>query len=62
MPIYVHRCPKCDTEVEKLMKLSEPAPTCPKDGEPMQKQLTSSFKFQFTNKLCKGTDGGNLMQ
>lgn len=59
MPIYVHRCKTCEKQVEKLMKVSDPAPTCEEHGS-MEKVIQSSWKFTFTN--GKGTDGGHTIR
>jgi len=62
MPTYAFKCTKCEKELDKFMKYSDPAPVCEFCKIDMTKQFHSNYKFIFTNKLCKGTDGGNLHQ
>ena len=53
MPIYEFRCAECNTQVEQLQSFNDPAPTCPKCAETvnklhrMQKQVSrSSFRLE----------------
>ena len=44
MPIYEYECCSCAHQFQKLMKLSDPAPSCPKcDSEPKKKISVGSF-------------------
>lgn len=62
MAIYTYKCPTCQKVEDKLMKYSDPLPECTECKVAMEKQFHSNYKFIFTNKLCKGTYGGNLHQ
>lgn len=59
MPFYEYECPKCGEHVEKLMKINDPAPECPKDAEhgAMEKKLTGAvFKFKKGDGVYQGTN------
>lgn len=45
MPIYEYRCPDCDEQFEKLVKISAPKPECPKCGSADAQKLVSTSGF-----------------
>jgi putative FmdB family regulatory protein len=52
MPIYEYRCPRCQAELEKLQRMSEPPPRCERcfeaDATEVQmKKLVSQGSFQL---------------
>jgi putative FmdB family regulatory protein len=50
MPIYDHRCTKCDHLFEELLALDAAAPPCPKCGATAERVL-SSAKFVAQSKM-----------
>jgi putative FmdB family regulatory protein len=41
MPLFEFRCQRCEAEVERLMKHSDPPPKCERcDDRPMDKQVS----------------------
>lgn len=59
MPIYEFVCKRCETETEKLLKMSDPNPKCEKCGEEMEKKVSQTsfslkgsgwYKTDFKNK------------
>jgi len=47
MPIYEYKCPKCETEIEHLQRMTDKPPKCPECGhEPMTK-LVSVTNFEL---------------
>lgn len=45
MPIYEYRCGSCGHEFEQMVKMSDPAPACPKCGAGEVKKLVSASSF-----------------
>lgn len=47
MPLYEYKCPTCDLTIEKLQKISDLSPCCPKCEEPTVRQIgLSSFRLK----------------
>jgi putative FmdB family regulatory protein len=64
MPIYEYKCDQCGCKVERLQRMSEPAPICPKCAlsvnEPhrMKKQVSrSSFRLEGGGWASDGYEG-----
>ncbi|MFT4720552.1 MAG: putative FmdB family regulatory protein [Candidatus Azotimanducaceae bacterium] len=57
MPIYEYQCEECGHKLEKLMKLSDPAPvTCPACEEPGLKKQVSAAAFRLKGSGWYETD------
>jgi putative FmdB family regulatory protein len=50
MPIYEYRCPECGHDFDKLQKVSDPPPACPKCSHPevVKKVSQTSFHLKGT--------------
>lgn len=57
MPIYEYQCEECGHKLEKLMKLSDPAPvTCPACEKPGLKKQVSAAAFRLKGSGWYETD------
>lgn len=57
MPIYEYQCEECGNKLEKLMKLSDPAPvTCPACEKPGLKKQVSAAAFRLKGSGWYETD------
>lgn len=58
MPVYSFRCLTCGEMFDKLQKIADASPACPKGHDVTQKQI-STPAFNFTNGV--GTSTGLRM-
>ncbi len=57
MPIYEYQCEECGHKLEKLMKMSDPAPvTCPACEQPGLKKQVSAAAFRLKGSGWYETD------
>lgn len=57
MPIYEYQCEECGHKLEKLMKMSDPAPvTCPACEKPGLKKQVSAAAFRLKGSGWYETD------
>jgi putative FmdB family regulatory protein len=57
VPIYEYQCEECGNKLEKLMKLSDPAPvTCPACEKPGLKKQVSAAAFRLKGSGWYETD------
>lgn len=60
MAIYQFKCEQCGEEMERLQKFDDAPPECPNGHGQMTRQISSTWKFTFTN--GKGTSGGHTLR
>lgn len=57
MPIYEYQCPNCNSHVEEIQKVSDPALSqCPKCGKPGLQRVMSHTSFQLKGGGYYATD------
>ncbi len=68
MPIYEYRCSACGNDFERIQKINDPAPGCPKCGQATERRVSlSSFQFNgsgfyttdYARKSAAASDSGS---